>query len=264
MARLVRDGVGLAYEERGVGDPPMLLVHGFLCDSRFVAPQLEYLGRAHRTVSVDLRGHGASDTPPAGYTIDGLVDDLAWMCEELDLDRPVVVGHSLGGILALGLAAHRPELVRAVVAIDSVLLVGDDRRAAVTALLERMRSGSDEYLAVARGYFANLFGPADDPERRRWILEDVARVPPDAGISIWEDGTFGFDDAAAISTCRAPFLYIDAGTPNADLDRLRRLSPDFLLGRTVGSGHFNTLEVPDQVNAMIERFLEITAAQGDG
>ncbi len=68
--------------------------------------------------------------------------------------------------------------------------------------------------------------------------------------------TFEFDDVAAVLACRAPFLYIDAGTPNVDVNRLRRMAPHLALGRTVGSGHFNQLEVPDQVNAMIARFLE--------
>ncbi len=76
---------------------------------------------------------------------------------------------------------------------------------------------------------------------------------------IGEDGTFECNDFAAVSACRAPFLYIDAGTPNVDLNRLRRLAPHFTLGRTVGSGHFNQLEVPDQVNAMIARFLQMTS-----
>ncbi len=82
-------------------------------------------------------------------------------------------------------------------------------------------------------------------------------MPPDVGIAIWTDGTFAFDDAAAVAACGAPLLYIDAGTPNADLDRLADLSPDLTLGRTVGSGHFAQLEIPDQVNAMVARFLEI-------
>ncbi len=77
------------------------------------------------------------------------------------------------------------------------------------------------------------------------------------GISIWPDGTFGFDDAAAVSAvsaCRTPFLYIDAGTPNVDLHQLRLLATNLPLGRTVGSGRFHQMEVPGQVNAMIDRF----------
>ena len=53
-------------------------------------------------------------------------------------------------------------------------------------------------------------------------------------------------------------LYIDTGTPNADLQRFHELCPQLVTGKTVGSGHFLELEVPEQVNAMIDRFLAIT------
>lgn len=257
MARLVRGGVGLDYEEHGTGDPPIVLVHGILCDRRYLAPQQEFFSGAHRTVAVDLRGHGLSDVPQQGYSIDGLADDLGWMCVQLDLSEPVLVGHSLGGIVALACAARHPELVGAVVALDSVLLIGDTRKAAMATLLRGLRS--NEYLPVVREYFRSFFAPADDLARQEWILGEIARVPPRVGIAIWEDGTFRFDDAAAVSSCRAPFLYIDAGTPNVDLDLLRRLSPNLTLGRTVGSGHFHQLEVPEQVNSMVERFLHLNA-----
>lgn len=255
MSRLVRDGVGLDYSERGTGDPPVLLVHGILCDRRYVAPQLDYLSRTHRTVAVDLRGHGLSDVPAQGYTINGFADDLAWVCAQLELDRTVIVGHSLGGIVALALAARHPEFVGGVVALDSVLLAGDERSRAMTGLLARLRSS--DYRAAVREYFEGFFIASDDSERRQWILDQIVRVPPHVGISVWHDGTFDFDDAVAVSALRAPFLYIDAGTPNVDLDRLRQLAPNLMLGRTVGAGHFHQLEVPDQVNAMIARFLEL-------
>jgi hypothetical protein len=59
-----------------------------------------------------------------------------------------------------------------------------------------------------------------------------------------------------------PSLYIDAGTPNSDLVRASKLRPDMAIGRTVGSGHFSQLEVPDQVNSMLARFLAISVPAG--
>lgn len=117
-------------------------------------------------------------------------------------------------------------------------------------------------MPAIREYFAGLlFSPADDHQRRSWILDEIGRVPRHVALSTWENGFFGFDTAAAVAACRSPFLYIDAGTPNVDLSRLTGLCPTVLLGRTVGSGHFHQLEVPDQVNAMIERFLVLSSGR---
>jgi pimeloyl-ACP methyl ester carboxylesterase len=67
-----------------------------------------------------------------------------------------------------------------------------------------------------------------------------------------------WDSATAAAACKVPVLYIDTGTPNADLQRFHELCPQLVIGKTVGSGHFLELEVPEQVNAMIDRFLAIT------
>lgn len=253
MPRLLRDGVSLAYEEQGSGGPPLLLVHGILCDRRYLAPQFAYFTARHRTVAVDLRGHGESDAPEQEYTIEGFADDLRWMCQELGLERPVVVGHSLGGIVALALAAARPELVAGIVALDSVLVPPPDRAVAMSEFFKQLRA--QEPMPAIRTYFSDLFGPCDDPQRCSWILQEIANTPRHVILSTWENAFFGFDTATAVAACRPPFLYVDAGTPNVNFERLGRLGRELVVGRAVGTGHFLQLEVPDQVNAMIERFL---------
>jgi pimeloyl-ACP methyl ester carboxylesterase len=60
----------------------------------------------HRVIAADLCGHGASDAPSRKYTVAEFADDLAWLCAELNVQRPVVVGHSMGGVIALELAAN--------------------------------------------------------------------------------------------------------------------------------------------------------------
>ena len=231
----------------------MVLVHGIVCDRRYLAPQLAHFATRHRTVAVDLRGHGESDAPEQDYTIEGFASDVAWMSQQLGLERPVVVGHSLGGIVALALATARPELVSGVVALDSVLVPPADRAVVMGELFARLRT--EEHALAVREYLSRLFGPADDPQRCEWILAESTRVPRHVVLSAWENGFFGFDSAEVVAACRTPFMYVDAGTPNVDLEELRRLCPTLVLGRTVGAGHFHQLEVPDQVNAMIERFL---------
>src|SRR5262245_31574317 len=110
MQQLRRNGVRLAYEERGRGAPPMVFVHGIACDHSHFTPQFDHFGRNHRVVAVDLRGHGQSDKPEGDYSLTLYTEDLAWLCEALGLYRPVIVGHSLGGVIALDLAARYPEL----------------------------------------------------------------------------------------------------------------------------------------------------------
>jgi hypothetical protein len=67
------------------------------------------------------------------------------------------------------------------------------------------------------------------------------------------------DGASAARACQVPVLYVNASTWRPELELFKALCPQLMLGQTVGTGHFNMLEVPDQVNAMIERFLALNA-----
>ena len=253
---LVRDGVVLAYEDTGSGYPPLVFVHGAACNRRFWDQQRWRFSSAHRVVTVDLRGHGESDAPLERYTVRLFADDVAWTCTELGIERPVVVGHSLGGLVALDFASAYPDRVAAAVLIDPPLLAGGDRAEVVRDLVGGLR-GPDPDAAI-RAYFARLlFGPYDNAAARSWILDQVVLTEAHVMSSVWGESLVSWDDEAALRACRVPLLYIDAGTPNADLARAVELCPGLMIARTIGSGHFSPLVVSEQVNAVLARFLSL-------
>jgi pimeloyl-ACP methyl ester carboxylesterase len=249
--------VGLAYEEEGRGDPTLIFVHGVACHRGFWEPQLDRFARDHRVVAVDLRGHGESDAPHQPYTMRAFADDLEWMSRQLGARRPVVVGHSLGGLVGLELAAAHPECASAVALIDSVLLPFVHRPEVVHELVASLRGPAPA--DALRAYFETFFSSHDDRRRKSWILDAAVKTPPHVTSSVWEE-SIRWDDSSALASCTVPLLYIDAGTPNANLSRAVELQPKMMIGRTVGSGHFSQLEVPEQVNAMLARFLEVSGS----
>ncbi len=177
MQSLRRDGTTLFYEEVEGGGPPILLVHGWCCDHTYFAPQFEHFGsRGHRVVAVDLRGHGQSDKPQQNYTMQVFADDLAWICNRVRVEKPVVVGHSMGGIVAFDLAARYPDVPSGVVMLDAAVVLPSAARAAIPGFLEELRG--PDYRKALRQYAADsLFIPTDDEERKRRILESMASTP---------------------------------------------------------------------------------------
>src|SRR6266436_10206392 len=105
MQQLKRNGIALFYEEAGKGAPPILLVHGLAGDHTFMTPQFEHYRSTHRVVSMDLRGHGQSEKPQQEYTIAGFADDLAWLCREQWIYKPVLLGSSPSRLSAVHVAA---------------------------------------------------------------------------------------------------------------------------------------------------------------
>lgn len=106
------------YRDWGGSGRPALLLHGLASNARiwdFVAPLL--VG-GMRIVALDQRGHGLSDKPDDGYDFASITDDLAAVAEALELERPLLVGHSWGANVALQFAADRPETAAGVVLVD--------------------------------------------------------------------------------------------------------------------------------------------------
>lgn len=246
--------VRLAFDDEGTGDPPLVFVPGWCCDRTLFAPQVDHFRRSHRVVALDLRGCGASPVTEDGYDIPSLAADVGALCDDLGLERPVLIGHSLGGMIGLELAAARPELVGAVVGVDSGPIDPlPDVRPRFAALAETIEGedGGD----ARRAYIEGLFLSHDDAGAQQHTLDVMCAVPAPVAAGVLR-GVVDWDGVAALRGCRAPVLAILSRPTGSNApDRLLALKPEIEIGVTVGSGHFNQLVVPEQVNAMIDRFV---------
>src|SRR5687767_7651858 len=110
MSSAQRDDLSLYYQQEGSGDPPLVFVHGWCCNHTFFQLQFDHFKASHAVTTLDLRGCGSSDRPRDGYDIPTLADDVAWLCGALKILKPIIVGHSLGGMIGIELAARSPTL----------------------------------------------------------------------------------------------------------------------------------------------------------
>ncbi len=255
MAYLTRDGVKLFYEDAGSG-PPIVFVHGWTCDRSHFAPQAAHFSKRYRCISVDLRGHGESDKPEQAYTIGGFAEDVAWLCGELGVSSAVFAGHSMGGAIALAVAAANPGLCAALVMLDPAVLFPAELQPLIAQLIAGFRSPDGP--ALLRQFGSDrFFTPTSDATLKARVLDGMGRTPMHVAASAFESvGAFGGE--AELRALRAPALYVEADPVLNRVERLRELCPNIVTGKTVGSGHFHQLEVPDQINAMIERFLAVS------
>ena len=118
------DELTLHYEDDGNPDgPPILILHGITQSTATWGWLVPHLAADHRVVRLDFRGHGRSGRTPGQYVFRGYVADATAICEQVLGQPAVLVGHSLGGGTAAGLAQTRPDLVRGVVLEDPAIMV---------------------------------------------------------------------------------------------------------------------------------------------
>lgn len=153
MAAVNPSAPAIHFRDEGGGrGTPFVFIHGWACDSSAWRPQVDDLKRDHRCISVDLRGRGAS-AAVAPYDVFTAAADVANVIRSLGLPPVIVVGHSLGGIVALCLNQAEPELVAGMVTGDSPLELDAPRRWPRTVAALREAGSMDPVQAFVEGFF---------------------------------------------------------------------------------------------------------------
>jgi len=204
-------------EWRGNGAGTLVLVHGNSANARWWRWTAEALaGDFERIIALDQRGQGDSAwvTPP-DYSPLVYGEDIARLITELGLDRPLVAGHSMGGIAALAFASRSPALARALVAID-VAVTSSARRNRYLRHLQALPTVVYPDLATVRARFRLM---PREGEIAPAILAEVAEHSvvrtSDGGYTMKFDresfyGSDGLDVAAAVREVRLPLLLVRA------------------------------------------------------
>ena len=249
-------GTTLYYEDEGTGAQPLLFLHGWGTSARVWGAQLPEFVPEHRVVALDWRGCGRSGRPARGNTMTGVLDDLTALIGALELDRPIVIGSSLGAAFATELAAREPELVGGAVVVD-----GPGHWPAqqldVAAILDALRT--DRAAAVA-GWVVNWFAPGTSPALVDWTVRQIL----DSGTYIDEHfAEFAtYDPRPRLSGLRVPIHYIhgalDAQPPVAVADACAALTPGAEVTVIEGAGHLPHQERPAEFNAALRAVLRVS------
>jgi pimeloyl-ACP methyl ester carboxylesterase len=267
---VLSSGLRLHYQRVGDG-PDVVMVHGITGNLAVwhlhIVPALS---DRFRILTYDLRGHGYSDTPGSGYSPDAMATDLLELLDALEIEQPVVVGHSYGADIALYLAARRPDRVREVIAIEAALPAMEAVRSHDgwvgwsywVAVLERAglsipseRRSDLRYLVRATVDLPKKWGPLKGlPRNPRPFLRLIEET------TLPEDyrriGTLTLDRVAELHT-PVVLIYAEHSAFVDTYEYLRTHLPNVrpvLLPRTEW-GHFGPLEQPQVVAREIAAWL---------
>ncbi|MFI6636687.1 alpha/beta fold hydrolase [Nonomuraea fuscirosea] len=266
MPYFERAGVRLFYADYpppAGARPPLnlLLVHGLWGAAEGWIHQIPALRAHHRTVAVDLRGHGRSCAPPSGYDLGDHAEDLAALIRDADLGPAVVVGHSMGCSVATVLADRHPELVRALAMIDPDY-AGDPGEREWMARLADDLDGPDADRVVQDLISERFHTPATPVHLRTWHLLEVLAQPAWVRARAFRHSAFGpsslrFRPQAepVLRQRHRPVLAFHRHAARAEVERLCLPRDHSEIVRRPGAGHFLHQEQPDEVNGALMRWL---------
>jgi pimeloyl-ACP methyl ester carboxylesterase len=252
--------IEMHYERRGSG-PVVMLVPGLSLDSRAWDPVAQILEPELSCLMPDNRGAGLSSVPKGPYTVAEMAGDIYGLLMILGVEQAVVVGHSMGGYLALQLALDSPELVRALVLVStsatgrrSLLGMPEEVRRVLTRtsgpIEEILR---DTVLASVGSRFL-----AEHPDRvERFVAARIDRPPRGRGVLGQRAAADGFDIRDRLWEVRCPCAVLhgtdDRLIPFARGEELAAGIDGARLVKVDGMGHLPQLEAPAELAAEIRR-----------
>jgi 3-oxoadipate enol-lactonase len=246
-------GIGIGYEEAGVGGTPIVFLHGVGSDKSVWRPQLEHFKGSRRAVAFDYPGYGESDTAPEGTSRDDYAATILAAMTELGIERAHVCGLSLGGVVAMAIYAAWPKRVASLILADTFAEHPDGQ-----AIYDRSIAASSDLRALAEGRVDALLAQPADPGVRSEIVQTMARIAPEA-YRVGAKAVWLAKQRERAAMIRLPTLVLcgseDRVTPPALSTALARMIPGAHYEAIARAGHLSNLERPEEFNTLVGAFI---------
>lgn len=259
---LSQDGTPISYEVYGAGEPTLIFVHGWSCDSRYWREQVPYFARTYRVITVDLAGHGHSGQGRSRYTMAAFGEDVRAVAVAEDVKNAVLIGHSMGGTVVAEAARRMPERVSGLIGIDTLENIEypltTSELAGMTAPLKA------DFRAGSRKFVSTMMSDKSNAELREWILADMSSAPPAVALSAMHEMMTQYITGAAAKAFDG--LLIPVVTVNGDMwpidyaaNRRHMLTYEAIIIK--GGDHFLMLNRAKEFNPALKQAIKLLPAR---
>lgn len=257
----------LYYQDIGQGFP-ILLGHGYLLDRNMWHPQVHFLSKHFRCIVPDLWSHGFSEeVPQRPYSFELLSEDYFHLMRALELKEYAVVGQSLGGVWATHLALNHPEVVKALVLMDT--FVGEEPKEKkeayfdMLASIEKNQRFGNDLIEQVVPYFLSEDTLAHHPELGSQFKTSIEKIPHERLAGLIELGYTFFSRGSLLKElhhlkmpCMITCGEFDLPRPQEESTQMASYLPHARLTIIPKAGHISNLEQPDYVNALLGSFFD--------
>jgi pimeloyl-ACP methyl ester carboxylesterase len=258
------DGIHVQYHVYGPSGndgPALVFIHGWSCDSNYWREQVPEFKQKYTVVTVDLAGHGGTDTGTrTDWSMEGFGQDVATAVAAVPNRQLILIGHSMGGPVAIEAARLLKKRVIGIIGVDTFKTIGAPVPSAAQ-LDAIIKPFENNFIGHTREVVAkHFFAPGADPQLAQKIAYDMSLSPPKVAIPAMR-AVLGYDFSAPLKEIDLPIVAInsDLGEPVNEL-RIRKVLPQFRSVPIPGAGHFLMMEDPARFNPALEAEVQGMAA----
>jgi 3-oxoadipate enol-lactonase len=251
MEKINVNGIQLDYDRRGDG-PPLVLLHGYPLDRHLWDQLVPLLVDTFDVILPDLRGFGESTTVDSPYTMDDYASDIAGLLDQLEIQKAAIVGHSMGGYVALAFARLYPERVRGLGLVSSQVLADppDRKEGRYKSAKDVSENGIGSVVEMMTPKFTS------DQRLQAFARESMERQPPAAYIGALKAMAERMDSTSLLSSFNFPVVIVHGEADSLiPIDRAREVKaalPQAHLVEISGAGHMPMMEATDKTAAALK------------
>jgi len=251
-----KDGTSISYEVYGTGEPTLVFVHGWSCDSRYWRKQIDPFSENHKIILIDLAGHGHSGMTRENYSMKAFGEDVQAVVEAVGDEKVILIGHSMGGTVIAEAARLMPQKVKALIGVDTYEnieypLSKEEFDLMITPFENDFQTGTGQFVR-------QMLLPAEDTMLQNWIIADMSAAPPVIAISAMKEllmQSVTGEAANIFDDIRIPIFAVKGDLWPVDFEANRRHMKSFDAVEIENADHFLMIDRPEEFNTELKKVI---------
>ncbi|MCI5192095.1 MAG: alpha/beta hydrolase [Candidatus Electrothrix sp. AU1_5] len=248
------DAEHIAYDVVGKGETALIFIHGWSCDGRYWQNQLSVFAKEYQVITVDLAGHGHSSFDRSEFSMLSFAQDVKAIIEKENIDKAILIGHSMGGGVIAEAARLMPKRVVGIIGVDTLQNVAEQYPQ--SAIDEMVQPFEADFKQATQHFVSSMFPQGADQQLVNWVKEDMSSAPKKIALNAFRNylGQYVSGEAAVVfKKITVPVVSINGRLWPTAAEENRKHIKNYQLFYIEGTGHFPMLEKPEEFNVLLKK-----------